>query len=243
MPPAWAVVLAAGTVGGCVVYSRRSAILPEPEPEPEPQPEPEPEPEMRPAPPPREDDPWSDESEEEQPTLDPLPVDAMPSLISDGPFTIGIAVQRDRSRLREFTTHGRRSGWFGSVVLLAPESGGGQELLVLAAQKWQAPDSSELLAALCSYLQDEGAAFLSVEQEATVHVSPLPPFSEDGVEEEHVAGRLGLTVETPLTASTVDVATDVDVLTSTAVLVGLVQRFLEARSIALFETEAAASRG
>eukprot|EP01043_Picozoa_sp_COSAG02_P071435 COSAG02_NODE_13054_length_1452_cov_1.325203_1_plen_328_part_10 len=159
------------------------------------------------------DDPWTDESDEEPPSLVQLPSGNKPPVVSDGPFTVGVAVQCDRSRLQEFATHGRRNGWFGLVVLLAPPGGGAQELLVLAAQKWQTPDSTEFLAALCSFLQDEGAAFFSAERSAVVQVSPLPPFcmnSAEGTSEDFVVGRLGLTIETPLTASMVDVgATDV----------------------------------
>ena len=91
---------------------------------------------------------------------------------------------------------------------------------VLAAQEWQAPDSTQFLAALCTFLQEDGAAFFSAERGAVVHVSPLPPFCEeakDSGEEEHVVGRLGLTIETPLTASMVDVDAS-DVLHSTASL-------------------------
>jgi hypothetical protein len=131
------------------------------------------------------------------------------------------------------------------VVLLAPPDGGAQELLVLAAQKWQTPDSTDFLAALCSFLQDEGAAFFSAERNAVVQVSPLPPFCADsakGTSEDFVVGRLGLTIETPLTASMVDVGAT-DVLNSTATLHEVLQRFLEARSIALFEAEAAGNCG
>ena len=92
---------------------------------------------------------------------------------------------------------------------------------VLAAQEWQAPDSTQFLAALCKFLQEDGAAFFSAERGAVVHVSPLPPFCEEAKdtsgEEEHVVGRLGLTIETPLTASMVDVDAS-DVLHSTASL-------------------------
>ncbi len=192
------------------------------------------------------DDPWSDESDEETQSLVQLPSGCSPPVVCDGPFTVGVAVQRDRTRLREFATHGRRNGWFGVVVLLAPPSGGAQELLVLTGQKWQTPDSEDFLAALCSFLQDEGATFFSAERNAVVQVSPLPPFCEDSVthtgDEGFVVGRLGLTIETPLTASMVDVDAT-DVLNSTTTLQEVLQRFLEAQSIALFEAEAAGNCG
>ena len=116
---------------------------------------------------------------------------------------------------------------------------------VLAAQRWQAPDSTQFLAALCKFLQEDGAGYFSVDRNAVVQVSPLPPFCEeakDSGEEEHAMGRPGLTIETPLTASMVDVDAS-DVLRSTDSLMEALQRFLEARSIALFEAEAAANCG
>ena len=56
---------------------------------------------------------WSDESDEETQSLVHLPSSSSPPVVSDGPFTVGVAVQCDRTRLREFAHHGRRNGWFG----------------------------------------------------------------------------------------------------------------------------------
>jgi hypothetical protein len=63
-----------------------------------------------------------------------------------------------------------------------------------------------------------------------------------GASEDFVVGRLGLTIETPLTAPMVDVGAT-DVLNSTTTLHEVRQRFLEARSIALFEAESARNCG
>ena len=237
--PRTAAALTLGVAGGCAVC----ALARPPPPPPQPQPEPEqdlaatsaaPVLASQPLPP---HDPWSDESDgDEPPELEPTPSGEKPSCVHDGPFVVGVAVQRDRSRLKEFATHGRRNGWFGTVVLLAPPAGSGltQELLVLAAQAWLAPDSGAFLKQLCEFLADEAQAYLSVEHSALVSVTPLPPYQEDSAEEEApVVGRLGLSVDGTHAAA---------VMKSVPLLEELLQRFVEGQSVALFDQEAAGDK-